>query len=425
MDGTIEPNEIHLTSEPIAEATSNALNVLCVASDFKGVPFIERAKRLGNYVILLTREKYRHSAWGWANIDELHCVQDDAKPEDYVRAATDIARNRRFDRVCPLDEFDVLPCAEIRCHLQIEGQTIDSATRFRDKLTMRNVAAKAGIPCPTFVGLFNPTDIENFANSVEPEWIIKPRSEVSAFGIRKLSGAEELWENLRELDLRGTWRDHPSQYLLEDFIKGRVYHVDSISFNGEVLFASVGTYGTPPLKVTHEGGVSSTRLLSYKAKERKELEKLNKKLLKAFDYKEGITHAEFLQCEETGKFFLLEVASRVGGAFIADVLHASSGINLWAEWASVQLATPEKPYKLPKFRKDYGGIVITLARQEFPDTSSYNDEEIVFRINKPYHIGLLVTSPSLEKVETLLNNYVERFAEDFMAKAKAKEHYDD
>ena len=401
------------------------MNVLCIGSDFKGVPLINRAKSLGNYVILLTKEKYRHSLWDWRSIDELHCVKDDAKFEDYLQMATDIMRSRQIDRVCPLDEFDVLPCAEIRRHLQIAGQTIDSATNFRDKLTMRNAAFRAGIPCPEFVGLFNAEAIVKFIETVEPEWIIKPRSEVSAFAIRKMHSAEELWENLRELDLRGTWRDHPSQYLLEKFIKGRVFHVDSISAEGRIVFAGVGVYGVPPMTVTHEGGVSSTRIVDYEAPERAELIPLNKKLLRAFNYQNGVAHAEFLQSEATGKFYLLEVASRVGGAFIADVLEAASGINLWAEWASVQLATPEKPYELPEFRRNYAGVVVSLARQECPDTSAYNDDEIVYRINKPYHVGLLVTSPDYARVETLLNDYIRRFSEDFMAFAKVKEHYDD
>ena len=263
MDGTIEPNEIHLTSEPVAEEPANGLNVLCVASDFKGVPFIRRAKETGNYVILLTREKFRHSAWGWAYIDELHCVPDNAKPEDYLRAATAIARHRRLDRICPHDEFDVLPCAEIRSHLQIEGQSIDSATRFRDKLTMRKVASEAGIPCPAFVGLFNPNDIVNFAETVAPEWIIKPRTEVAAFGIRKLAQYRRTLGKLaRTRYARNLARSSVKLHYSKNLSKAKFITLIRLHLTEKSNLPASALYGTPPMKVTHEGGVSSTRISS-------------------------------------------------------------------------------------------------------------------------------------------------------------------
>jgi biotin carboxylase len=401
------------------------MNIVCIASEFKGNPFLRAARECGAHVTLLTKNKHLSDSWWWDCIDEVQPTSDTPTAEEYINIVTGLSRNRKFDRVCPLDEFDVLPAAHVRHHLQIRGQGIESAALFRDKLTMRNMAARKEIPEPDYVSLIHTPDIVDFIERVAPPWIIKPRNEVAAFGIRKIHNAEQLWENLRELDMRNVWRDHPSQYLLEKFIVGQVFHVDSIVHDFQPLFANVGCYGTPPFEVTHGGGVSTTKLIHYDSPERAELEVLNRKLLSAFGLQRGITHAEFLHSEETGEFYLLEIASRVGGAFIADVLEAASGLNLWAEWAKLELATEEKPYQLPEYRKDYAGIAISLARQEWPDTSAYNDAEIVMRINKPHHVGLLVNSPDFDRVEFLLNSYCERFSQDFLAIAPAKEHFDD
>ena len=298
-------------------------------------------KRVGS-VTLVTREKLLDSPWAWTSLNQVKTVPNDATAEDYVRAVTNLAGHQPIDRIVGLDEFDVLNAAKAREHLQIEGISNSYALRFRDKLRMRNLASEKKIPCPEFTGLFQPDKITEFLDNVPAPWIIKPRTEVSAFGIKKCETKEQAWQVLNELDARNTWRDHPSQYLIERFIEGKVYHVDSVVKDGKVVAAGVSVYGTPPMTVSHDGGVFTTSIVPYNSKERKELEKLNKKLLKAFDYEKGVAHAEFLQSKADGKFYLLEVAARVGGAYIANVLEHACGFNLWREWAKLEIGNRRK-----------------------------------------------------------------------------------
>jgi len=46
----------------------------------------------------------------------------------------------------------------------------------------------------------------------------------------------------------------------------------------------------------------------------------------------GVTHAEYIRAHADGRYYFLEIAARVGGAFIADLVDVSTGINLWREW---------------------------------------------------------------------------------------------
>lgn len=400
-------------------------HIVVISSEHKGNEFLEACQDAGWHVTLVTREKLLDSPWSWTSLNQVKTVPNDATAEDYIRAVTNLAGQQPIDRVVGLDEFDVLTAAKAREHLQIEGISNSYALRFRDKLRMRNLADEREIPCPEFSGLFQPDKIEEFLETVPAPWIIKPRTEVSAFGIKKCETKEQAWEVLRELDARNTWRDHPSQYLIERFIEGDVYHVDSIVNDGKIAACGVSRYGTPPMSVSHDGGVFTTSIVPYTSKERKELEKLNKKLLKAFDYEKGVAHAEFLRSKADGKFYLLEVAARVGGAYIANVLEHACGFNLWREWGKLEIATKDKPYKLPKLRKDFAGITLALSKDDAPDTSHYNDVEIVYRVSKPKHIGLIFYSNEETRIDELLNNYAQRIAEDFLAVAPVKEHYDD
>jgi Biotin carboxylase len=400
-------------------------HIVCIASEHKGNEFLDEAQNAGWHVTLVTRKKLLDEPWVWTALNEVKTVEDSASIDDYVRAITNIAGERKIDRVVGLDEFDVITAARAREHLQLGGMSSSHALRFRDKLTMRNIAFRAGIACPEFVGVFSRSNINEYLERVPSPWIVKPRNEVSAFGIRKCETAGQVWQSLEDLDGRNTWRDHPSQFLIERFIEGNVYHVDSVVESGKVVASGVSRYGTPPFAVSHGGGVYTSSTVAYRSKERKELEKLNKELLAAFAYERGVSHAEFLQDKADGKFYLLEVACRVGGAYTANALEYASNFNLWREWAKLETATDEKTYKRPKTRKDFAGVALALANQDVPDTSHYEDKEIVYRVTKPKHVGLIFCSTKQKRVDELLNIYSERITSDFLAVAPAKERYDD
>lgn len=399
--------------------------IVCIASEFKGNEFLEECQKAGWHVTLVTRENLLDMPWAWTSLNDVKTVEKSATAEDYIRTVTNIAGSRPIHRIVGLDEFDVLTAAKAREHLQIEGISGSYGLRFRDKLRMRNLASSHEIPCPEFVGVFNPEAINSYLDSTLAPWIVKPRTEVSAFGIRKCETKEQVWQVLTDLDNRHTWRDHPSQFLIERFIEGKVYHVDSVVRNGKIVVQGISQYGTPPYKVSHLGGVFTTFTLDYKSKERKKLEKLNRKLLQSFEYKRGVAHAEFLQSSETGEFFLLEVACRVGGAYIANVHEYANGFNLWREWARLETETAENPYQPPQIRQDYAGICLALAKDEYPDTSHYTDEEIVYRVDKPKHVGLIFHTTKKERLHELLQTYTEKITNDFLAIAPAKERYDD
>lgn len=400
-------------------------HIVCIASEHKGNEFLDEAQNAGWHVTLVTRKKLLDEPWSWTALNDVQTVEDDASQEDYIRLITNIAGSRKIDRLVGLDEFDVMSAARAREHLQLGGMTSSHALRFRDKLSMRYIADAAGIPCPDFTSVFNTLEIEKYLERGSGPWIVKPRYEVSAFGIRKCETREDVWQVLRDLDDRNNWRDHPSQFVLEDFIAGNVFHVDSIVDKGRVLACGVSQYGTPPFSVTHYGGVFTTSIVPYRSKERKELEKLNAELLSAFKYEQGVSHAEFLQSSADGKFYLLEVACRVGGAYIANVLEHACNFNLWREWARLETSTDEKPYKLPKLRKEFAGVALALANQDEPDTSHYVDEDIVYRIAKKKHVGMIFYSKKQKRVEQLLETYSARITTDFLATAPAKERYDD
>ena len=403
------------------EEPSRALNVVCLASYFKGNDFMRECKRHGCRVVLVTKEKFLYEDWPRESLDDIICVPNDASPDLFTYTVTQLARQVTLDRLVALEEFDVINAGLIREHLRLPGMTSSHARVFRDKLAMRCVAREAGIPVPDFVHVLNYDDLRAFMARVPPPWVMKPRAEVSALGIKKMTNDEEVWRTIDQLDLRDSLRERSSYYLLERYLPGDVFHVDSLVEDGEVVFAGVNAYGRPPMEVTHGGGVFISHTLEHGSDDQLSLLDMNRKLVAAFGLKRGAAHAEFIKGKDDAQFYFLEIAARVGGAYIAEVLEASSGINIWSEWANIEINNGDTPYELPPVRTEYGGIVLSLARQEFPDTSNYTDQEIVYRVKKRHHVGLVVRSPDLSRVRELLDNYACRFADEFVAVAPPQE----
>jgi len=385
------------------------LTILCVSSYEKGQEFIRTCKNMGCRVLLLTVEKLRHANWPFDCIDDVFTMPEELPLQSLINAVSYTARSQPLDRIVALDEFDMENVSALREHLRIPGMGLTTVRYFRDKLAMRARAKETGILVPEFVHVLNYDHLREFMARVPAPWLLKPRSQASGIGMKKIHRSEELWPWLDQLG------DQQSYYLLEQFVSGSVFHVDSIVSERDVVFAEAHAYGTPPLDTSHLGGVFTSRTLSREGDEARSLQKINHDLLEGLGLVRGVTHAEFLKSYADGKSYFLEVAARVGGAYIADVIETATGINLWREWARLEVGAGKQPYQLPAARKEYAGVILSLARQEHPDTSAYTDSEIVYRVTKFHHAGFVLKSLTYERIQQLLDTYTSRFAVDFLA----------
>lgn len=385
------------------------LTLLCIATYEKGQEFLRECHRQGHRVLLLTADSLRDADWPREAIEEIFFVPRALAREDLFKGVAHVARSRRIDRIVPLDDFDVETAAALREHLRIPGMGETTARYFRDKLAMRVKARNAGILVPAFVHVLNDDALERFADEVPAPWVLKPRSSAAAIGIRRIATRDDLWPALEQLG------DERSFFLLEQFVPGDVFHADSIVWQREVLFHAAHQYGRPPIDIAHDGGVFTTRTLPRAGAEWEPIARLNREVLDTFGLVRGVAHTEFIRAHDDGRWYFLETSARVGGAFIVDVIEAASGVNLWREWARIEVAGEDFSYELPSVRDEYAGLALTLAREPHPDLSGYGDPEIVVRLDKHHHAGLIVRSPDAARVDALVSFYAERFRRDFMA----------
>lgn len=398
-----------MPDQPTNRPTDHQTTILALGSYFKGTAFLQECKALGCTVYLLTKEKFKDADWPRESIDEMFWMPETHKQPDLTYAVSYMMRTRKIDRIVPLDDYDVEVAANLREHLRIPGMGETTVRHFRDKLAMRVQARDEGVNVPDFCPVINYDELREFMERVPAPWVLKPRSEAASFGIKKLNSPQELWDKLNELG------DRQSYFVLEKFVPGDVFHVDSVIWEDEVVFSIANGYARPPLAVVSSGDVFRSRTLPYDSADAIALREFNKKVMKALHMKRGVTHAEYIQ-DADGKFYFLETAARVGGANLAEMIEAASGINLWREWARVEVANARKEeYALPPVKQEYAGIVVCLAQQEWPDLSAYDAPEVMWKLKKEHHAGLIVQAKNPGRIQQLLDEYGERFAREFLA----------
>lgn len=370
---------------------------------------MEAVAEAGCRVLLMTDQRLADENWPMHAVAERFLMPDLQKTEDVIKAVSYLSRSTRIDRIVALDEYDTMTAARLREHMRLPGMGITTAGYFRDKLAMRARADDAGLEAPGFCGLFHTADIRDFLGRSDGPWLIKPRTEASAMGIRKVASPDEA---LAVIDEMG---DERSFQLIEEFIPGQIAHVDSIVENGEVAFRKASIYGRPPLDVYQGGGVFVTRTLGDESDVARKLFDANERLMRAFGMVRGATHAEFI-VTEAGEVLFLEVAARVGGANIDLLIEFSTGLNIWTEWARLEAARLDgRTYSPPESEDRHAALLTCLSRDEWPDMSSYDAPEIVWRLRKRHHAGLILAGDDRGTIDVLLEEYARRFSEQFLA----------
>ncbi len=200
---------------------------------------------------------------------------------------------------------------------------------------------------------------------------------------------------------------------MEQFKPGDVFHIDALSVNGQAVFTWVSHYLSPPFDVIQEEGIFRSATVAFNSPEAHALETLAVDVLKAFGMQNSASHTEAIRCPDDGHYYFLETSSRVGGDYLAEMVEASSGVNLWKEWARLETAAAKgEVYPIPRTKRAFSGIVLSLSKHEKPENFLFDAPEVVWQPAEPFRVGCIVASQSREQVMLLLDQYADHIRRD-------------
>ena len=100
----------------MTDSSKGPLNLICIATYFKGADFMRECKANGCKVVLITKEKMLGEDWPRDILDDLIAVPNDAGPALFVDLVAFLSKRMRVDKVVALEEFDVVVAALVREH---------------------------------------------------------------------------------------------------------------------------------------------------------------------------------------------------------------------------------------------------------------------------------------------------------------------
>lgn len=372
--------------------------ILCLASHDTGHDFLRQCAEMGVRPTVLTVDALKLGAWPRDAVEDVATMPPGLTADQILNTVSWMARGRRFDRIIALDEAEMQTAARLREHLRVPGMGPTTTTYYCDRLAQRMSARESGFLTPEFCPVLNYDELREFMERVPAPWLLRPRAKTSALRVRRIADAEELWRTLDELG------DLQSRYLLEQRVDGDIFYVDALINECDVKFSMAHRH-TVAARTGREAEIWTTHTLDRAGREWMELTALNAGLAPSLGMVRGVTHARYLRGRGDGKFFFLEIAAGVAGTFTAQAVEAASGVNLWREWARLEVGwlrgetyVPQESYET------YAGCVVSPSSTE-PELARFRAPEIAAWLKNGSHSGLLLRDGSAKRVSELLEQF--------------------
>jgi hypothetical protein len=292
-----------------------------------------------------------------------HISSYDSLEELSAIAADLLVRGARIDRCLSMMEFTQYATGYLEQLLGLSDQALPLVFRSRDKRVMKMAALEAGIPVARWYSL--PAigrDVDHHAleAAVGYPMVIKPVAGMGTIATKLVSDRQEL-DTLLNNYVRHP--HFPSDHLMaEEYISGEEFYVEAVWRDGEPWIFSVARYIVPLLRGWLDDEMDCTILLEEADHPQlyRQLLELHKKWNQETGFTRGSTHMEVFRERGTGRILFSEVATRIGGANVPDIITARYGVygGVISAGEFLGLAFNELPRSAPSPSKYLGGLCI-------------------------------------------------------------------
>jgi hypothetical protein len=383
-------------AETFAEAwTTRMERFLCISNSLRGVDFLHQCAEMDVRPTVLTLEGLRDASWPREAIEDLAIMPAGLTREQMLNTIAWMARGRSFHRVFALDAANLLCAAEVREYMRVPGMGVTTAGFHCDRLAMRLGARASGFAGPEFCRVLNYDEMRAFMTRTPAPWLLMPRTPGPGLSPIAAEDSEQLW---RALDVLG---DQQSHYLLEQPLTGEHFTVESIVFRRQVILAQVLWHR--PLA----GGATETETVDRSGREWAELMAWNKVLAPSFGMVQGVVQTHFVRIATTGEFRFAEIVAGVSADSAVQVVEAATGLNLWREWARLEVAHLRGVAYAPNGWTEHDALYLEYpAGRVAADTPELAARELLSRVQAGGYEQLLFRATRRERMERLSTGLV-------------------
>lgn len=289
--------------------------ILVLGGGENQVPIIQKAKQLGNYVVLCD---YLEKNPGKLYAD-MHYMVSTFDYESILK----VARKEQVDGIVTNSEPVLHVMAKLTEELKLPSISSETISLFLRKNLMRNHLEKCGFNTVRYKVCENIKEAREFFRSVNYKIIMKPTDSSSSKGVYNVNSEEDISKYF-ELSQNANRRFR--NVLLEEYIEGCEFSVDGICISGKHYSLGV----SEKKQFAYNQNLDKELYFSYRNNnfDYEELKRLNNEIAESTGLPFGMTHAEYKYAN--GRFHFIEMAARGGGTFISTlIIPFLSGIDTW------------------------------------------------------------------------------------------------
>lgn len=272
---------------------------------------------------------------------------------DVTRRLEAWLRGRSLDRVETNWEPLTLLAAELRERWGLPGMRRDAVLGFRDKVTMRERVAAAGVRVPRSERVRTAAEAWAAAERVGFPLIVKPIAGAGSADTWRASSKAELESVLRRVR-------HVEEASVEELIEGDEYTYETISVEGVPVYEGCTRYFPNVLEARKNEWISPI-IFSLRDRTTPELApavEMGRKAIAALGMSTGFTHMEWFRTAN-GEPVFGEIACRSPGANMVDLMNYAADVDLFTEWAR---AVVHGRVDAPSEQKYHAAIVFKRAK---------------------------------------------------------------
>ncbi|MEM8665228.1 MAG: ATP-grasp domain-containing protein [Pseudomonadota bacterium] len=299
--------------------------------------------------------------------EQIASVTDEGALEWAVREAQS---HVWIDRLEATVEAHILPAAHVRERCTIPGISSRTAYLCRDKVAMKDVLRRAGVPTAASAGVSSMAEARDFAAAVGFPVIVKPRSAAGASGTFRADNAAALEAVGRECRLHDG-----AAAAIEEFVEGHEGFYDTLTVDGHVGHDFVAHYFPNVLEAMRTRWISpqiiSTNRLDHPSYD--EVKAMGRRVVEALGITTAATHMEWFFGPKGLKFS--EIGCRPPGVGQWDSYCAGNEFDLYREWAMAVCHGHTE--RAPSRRYSCG--IIALRPERDGRIAGYEGTEEIFR----------------------------------------------
>ena len=297
-----------------------------IGASYLQLPLIRKAKEMG----------FRTHVFAWAADDVGEKEADSFYPISIIEKEQILDKCKEIGvcGICSIaSDLAAITVNFVANAMGLPGNSMESTYLSTNKHLMRMAFEKNGDPSPKSILVDESVDLSKIEISLPA--IVKPTDRSGSRGICKIQSRDEMAfavKNAIDLSME-------RKALIEEFVEGKEYSIEFISYQGKHTFLAVTEKYTTGAPHFIETGHREPAPVSDEMKE--QIKKVVEHALDSLKVKNGASHSE-IKIDDTGLIRIIEIGARMGGDCIgSDLVRYSTGYDFVR--MVIQVATGEAP----------------------------------------------------------------------------------